>query len=49
MYVCNNPLNLDFKITRMALNGEYLLRGKDIYQIKAFRTAYITINTPNGP
>ena len=45
IHIYNNLTNLDFKIIRKASKDNILFRERNTYQIKAYRIAYITINT----
>jgi len=49
IHVCNDPTNPDFEITRKASEDDMLFGGRNTYRIEAYGTAYITVDTPDGP
>jgi hypothetical protein len=46
-HVCNDPTR--FKFDRKADKSDTLISGKTVYQIEAFGTVEITVQSPNGP
>jgi hypothetical protein len=46
-HVCNDPAR--FKFDRKADKSDTLISGKTVYQIEAFGTVEITVQSPNGP